>query len=184
MVRDAEASTTIKLLHLLCLSTSWLVGCSLWLSPPAGFVMSSHLPRCTFSFIQLKLFPYYFHISSACAFFSLALFTMHHPSELLSNEQQTQLVLFVCVAASVLNTQWFRRVTSDTVAAMHLMELTHSLGPATHQSCQQLPASNPTYKQLSQELTFYHALSSLCNFCCIVCNGLNLYYLAAALPAL
>ncbi|NXX48084.1 TM205 protein, partial [Tricholaema leucomelas] len=183
MVTATEPSDTIKLLHLLCLSTSW--GMQIWVTFVAGFVMGSHLPRHTFGFIQRELFPYYFHIGSACAFLNLTLFAMHHPSKLLSDKQQTQTIIFlVCVAASVLNTQWFGRVTSNIVADMHLMEHSHGLGRATRKSCQQLRASNPSYKKLCQQFTLYHALSSLCNFCCIVCNGLSLYYLASALPVL
>lgn len=58
--------------------------------PLAGFVMSRHLPRHTFGSIQRELFPYYFHISSTCAFLNLTLFAMSHPSELLSQEHKTQ----------------------------------------------------------------------------------------------
>ncbi|NXJ88545.1 TM205 protein, partial [Corythaixoides concolor] len=152
----------------------------------AGFVMGSHLPRHTYSSVQRKLFPYYFHIGSACAFLNLTLFAMYHPSELLSDEQTTQIVVFfVCVAASVLNTQWFGKVTSDIVADMHLIERSHGLGQElgliTSRSCEQLRASNPSYRQLASQFTLYHALSSLCNLCCIICNGLSLYYLAAHL---
>ncbi|NXF69460.1 TM205 protein, partial [Ciccaba nigrolineata] len=158
-------------------------------SPFAGFVMGSHLPRHTFGFIQRQLFPYYFHIVSACAFLNLTLFAMYHPSELLSDEQTTQIItFFVCVAASVLNTQWFGQVTSDIVADMHLIERSHGLGQEvglfTSQSHRQLRASNPSYRQLTRQFTLYHALSSLCNLCCIACNGLSLYYMAARLSAL
>lgn len=52
--------------------------------------MGSRLPRHTYGFIQHELFPYYFHIGSACAFLNLTLFAMYHPSELLSDEQTTQ----------------------------------------------------------------------------------------------
>ncbi|NXQ82700.1 TM205 protein, partial [Nyctibius grandis] len=155
----------------------------------AGFVMGSHLPRHTYGVIQRELFPYYLHIGSTCAFLNLTLFAMYHPSELLSDEQTTQIiVLFVCVAASVLNTQWFGQVTSDIEADMHLVERSHGLGQEvglfTSKSRRQLSASNPGYRQLSRQLTLYHALSSLCNLCCIACNGWSLYYLAAHLSAL
>ncbi|NXI58483.1 TM205 protein, partial [Chloroceryle aenea] len=177
----------IKLLHLVFLSTSW--GMQIWVTFLAGFVMSNHLPRHTFGFIQRKLFPYYFHIVSACAFFNLTLFATYHPYELLSDEQTTQIIVFfICVAASVLNTQWFGRVTSDIVADMQQIERGHGLGQevgrVASQSRRQLRASNPGYRQLAQEFTLYHALSSLCNLCCVVCNGLSLYFLAARLPTL
>ncbi|NXO02038.1 TM205 protein, partial [Rhinopomastus cyanomelas] len=177
----------IKLLHLVFLSTSW--GMQFWVTFVAGFVMSRHLPRHTFGSIQRELFPYYFHISSACAFLNLTLFAMYHPSELLTDQQTTQIIVFfICVAASVLNTQWFGQVTSDIVVDMHLIERSHGLGQevglVTSKSCRELHASNPGYRQLSQQFTLYHTLSSLCNFCCIACNGLSLYYLAAQLPAL
>ncbi|KAM6199259.1 transmembrane protein 205 [Sarcoramphus papa] len=187
MPTDTEPSNTIKLLHLVFLSTSW--GMQIWVTFVAGFVMGSHLPRHTYGFIQRELFPYYFHIGSACAFLNLTLFAMYHPSELLSDEQTTQIIVFfVCVAASVLNTQWFGQVTSDIVADMHLVERSHGLGQEvglfTSKSCWQLHASNSSYRQLSRQLTLYRALSSLCNLCCIACNGLSLYYLAAHLSAL
>ncbi|NXL27389.1 TM205 protein, partial [Glaucidium brasilianum] len=182
-----EPSNAIKVLHLVFLSTSW--GMQIWVTFVAGFVMGSHLPRHTFGFIQRQLFPYYFHIVSTCAFLNLTLFAMYHPSELLSDDQTTQIIaFFVCVAASVLNTQWFGQVTSDVVADMQLMERSHGLGQEaglfTRQSHRQLCASNPSYRQLTRQFTLYHALSSLCNLCCIACNGLSLYYVAARLPAL
>ncbi|NWU47137.1 TM205 protein, partial [Dromas ardeola] len=187
MPTDAEPSNTIKLLHLVFLSTCW--GMQIWVTFVAGFVMGRHLPRHTYGFIQRQLFPYYFHIGSACAFLNLTLFAMYHPSELLSDEQTTQIIVFfVCVAASVLNTQWFGPVTSDIVADMHLIERSHGLGQevglSTSKSCRELRATNPSYRQLSRQFSLYHALSSLCNLCCIACNGLSLYYLAARLSAL
>ncbi|NXU84134.1 TM205 protein, partial [Xiphorhynchus elegans] len=182
-----EPSNTIKLLHLLCLSTSW--GMQVWMTFVAGFVMSRRLPRHTFGFIQRELFPYYFHISSTCAFLNLTLFAMSHPSERLAEEHTTQIIIFlVCIAASVLNTQWFGQVTSDIVAELHLVERSHGLGQevglVARQSRRNLQASNPSYRQLSRRFSLYHALSSLCNLCCVVCNGLSLYHLAAKLSAL
>ncbi|NXG78417.1 TM205 protein, partial [Baryphthengus martii] len=187
MPSDTEPSNAIKLLHLVFLSTSW--GMQIWVTFVAGFVMGSHLPRHTFGLIQHKLFPFYFHIGSACAFFNLTLFAMYHPYELLSEEQTIQIIVFfVCIAASVLNTQWFGPVTSDIVADMHLIERSRGLGQevglVTSKSRQQLRDSNPGYRQLAQEFSLYHTLSLLCNLCCIVCNGLSLYYLAAHLPTL
>ncbi|NXE12810.1 TM205 protein, partial [Lophotis ruficrista] len=187
MPTDTEPSNTVKLLHLLFLSTSW--GMQIWVTFVAGFVMGSHLPRHTFGFIQSQLFPYYFHIGSACAFLNLTLFAMHHPSELLSDQQTTQIIIFfVCVAASVLNAQWFGQATSDIVADMHLVERSRGLGQEvglfTSESRRQLRTSDPSYRRLSRQFTLYHALSSLCNLCCIACNGFSLYYLAAHLSAL
>ncbi|NXL78394.1 TM205 protein, partial [Leptocoma aspasia] len=155
----------------------------------AGFVMSRHLPRHTFGSIQRQLFPYYFHISSTCAFLNLTLFAMSHPSERLGEEHMTQIIVFlVCIAASVLNTQWFGQVTSDTVAELQLLESSHGLGQevglAPTQPHRQLRASNPSYRQLARRFALYHALSSLCNLLCIACNGLSLQHLAAQLSAL
>ncbi|KFP76624.1 Transmembrane protein 205, partial [Acanthisitta chloris] len=177
----------IKLLHLLFLSTSW--GMQIWVTFVAGFVMSSHLPRHTFGFMQRELFPYYFHICSTCAFLNLTLFAMYHPSELLSDKQTTQIIIFfICIAASVLNTQWFGQITSDVVAEMYVVERNHGLGQevglVASESRRHLRASNPSYRQLFQQFTLYHALSSFCNLCCIVCNGLSLYHLATHLSAL
>ncbi|XP_031973761.1 transmembrane protein 205 isoform X1 [Corvus moneduloides] len=187
MAGDTQPSNTIKLLHLLFLSTSW--GMQVWVTFVAGFVMSRHLPRHTFGSIQRELFPYYFHISSTCAFLNLTLFAMSHPSERLGEEHTTQIIVFlVCIAASVLNTQWFGQVTSDIVAELHLVERSQGLGQevrlAASEPRRQLRASNPSYRQLARRFALFHALSSLCNLCCIVCNGLSLYHLAARLSAL
>ncbi|NWW26747.1 TM205 protein, partial [Falcunculus frontatus] len=187
MASDTQPSNTIKLLHLLFLSTSW--GMQVWVTFVAGFVMSRHLPRHTFGSIQRELFPYYFHISSTCAFLNLTLFAMSHPSEQLGKEHMTQIIIFfVCIAASVLNTQWFGQVTSDIVAELHRVErsqgLGQELGLGASEPRRQLRASSPSYRQLARRFALYHALSSLCNLCCIVCNGLSLYHLAAQLSAL
>ncbi|NXJ62124.1 TM205 protein, partial [Rostratula benghalensis] len=182
-----EPSDTIKVLHLVFLSTSW--GMQIWVTFVAGFVMSRRLPRHTFGFIQGELFPYYFHIISACAFLNLTLFAMCHPGELLGDEQTTQiLIFFVCVAASVLNTQWFGPLTSDAMADLHRVERSHGLGQEVgllaSKSRRELRATNPSYRQLSRQFALYHALSSLCNLCCVAGNGLSLYYLASRLSAL
>ncbi|NXD95235.1 TM205 protein, partial [Chaetorhynchus papuensis] len=187
MAGDTQPSNAIKLLHLLFLSTSW--GMQVWVTFVAGFVMSRHLPRHTFGSVQRELFPYYFHISSTCAFLNLTLFAMSHPSERLGEEHMAQIIVFlVCIAASVLNTQWFGQVTSDMVAELHLVERSQGLGQevglAAGERRRQLRASNPSYGQLCRRFALYHALSSLCNLCCIVCNGLSLYHLAGRLSAL
>lgn len=55
--------------------------------------MRSRLPRHTSGLVQRELSPYYFHIGSTCAFLNLTLFAMHHPSELLSEEETTQVAV-------------------------------------------------------------------------------------------
>ncbi|KAL2301954.1 hypothetical protein Nmel_011355 [Mimus melanotis] len=187
MASDTEPSHTIKLLHLLFLSTSW--GMQVWVTFVAGFVMSRHLPRHTFGSIQRELFPYYFHISSTCAFLNLTLFAMSHPSERLAEEHTAQIIIFlICITASVLNTQWFGQVTSEVVAELQLVEssqgLGQELGLAASEPRRQLRASNPGYRQLARRFALYHGLSSLCNLLCILCNGLSMYHLAAQLSAL
>nr|XP_054494655.1 transmembrane protein 205 [Agelaius phoeniceus] len=189
MASDTEPSNAIKLLHLLVLSTSW--GMQVWVTFVAGFVMSRRLPRHTFGSIQRELFPYYFHISSTCAFLNLTLFAMSHPSEQLSQEHKTQIIIFlVCIAASVLNTQCFGRVASDLVAELQQVENSHGLGQeqelglAASESRRQLRASNPRYRRLARSFALHHTLSSLCNLLCILCNGLSLQHLAGQLSAL
>ncbi|XP_030809676.1 transmembrane protein 205 [Camarhynchus parvulus] len=187
MASDTEPSHTIKLLHLLVLSTSW--GMQVWVTFVAGFVMSRHLPRHTFGSMQRELFPYYFHISSTCAFLNLTLFAMSHPSEQLGQEHKTQIIIFlVCIAASVLNTQCFGRAASDLVAELQRVEQSHGLGQelglAASEPRRQLRASDPGYRRLARSFALHHALSSLCNLLCILCNGLSLQHLAGQLSAL
>ena len=55
-----------------------------------GFVMDNHLNRHTFGFIQSRLFPFYHHMGSACAFFNLAIYAVYHPSDLLDEKEAFQ----------------------------------------------------------------------------------------------
>ncbi|XP_025935696.1 transmembrane protein 205 [Apteryx mantelli] len=184
---SSEPPDVAKLLHLIFLSTSW--GMQIWVTFVSGLVMGSCLTRHTYGFIWSKLFPYYLHIGSACAFFNLTIFAMYHPSELLSEEETTQItVFFVCVAVAALNAEWFGRTTSDILADMHQIERSYGLGQEigffTSKSYRKLRESDPAYRKMSRQLIIYHALSSLCNLCCIACNGWSLCYLAAHLSAL
>ncbi|XP_009681576.1 transmembrane protein 205 [Struthio camelus] len=187
MPASSEPPDVAKLLHLIFLSTSW--GMQIWVTFVSGLVMGSRLTRHTYGFIQSELFPYYLHICSACAFFNLLIFAMYHPSELLSKEETTQItVFFVCVAVAALNAQWFGQMTSDILADKHQIERTYGLGQEigffTSKSYRKLRESDPAYRKMCRQLILYHALSSLCNLCCIACNGWSLYYLAAHLSAL
>ncbi|NXR59705.1 TM205 protein, partial [Rhadina sibilatrix] len=147
----------------------------------AGFVMSRHLPRHTFGSIQRELFPYYFHISSTCAFLNLTLFAMSHPSERLGEEHTAQIIIFlVCIAASVLNTQCFGQGTSEALAELRRAERGQGPGQEGSEPRRQLRASCSPARRFA----LCHALSALCNLCCIACNGLSLQRLAAQLAAL
>ncbi|MBN3302219.1 TM205 protein, partial [Amia calva] len=88
MPTDREPTMTAKLLHLVFLSTFW--GMQIWVTFISGFVMDNNLNRHTFGYIQSRLFPFYFHMGSACAFFNLTIFTMYHPSDLLDDREAFQ----------------------------------------------------------------------------------------------
>uniref|UniRef100_A0A8D2L414 TMEM205-like domain-containing protein n=1 Tax=Varanus komodoensis TaxID=61221 RepID=A0A8D2L414_VARKO len=202
MPTDDAPSTLVKVLHLVFLSTFW--GMQIWVTFISSFVMENNLSRHTFRFIQSFLFPYYLHIGSACAFINLTIFAMCHPSELLNEEETMQYqlprhsgitvfpfqitVFFICVIAAALNAQWFGQVTSDIMAEMHLIEQSYGFGGAvglfSNRSLIRLRRLDSNYKDLTNRLSIYHGFSSLCNLCCIACNALSLYYMAAHLSAL
>ncbi|XP_062994641.1 transmembrane protein 205-like [Elgaria multicarinata webbii] len=187
MPTDADPSTLVKVLHLVFLSTFW--GMQIWVTFISSFAMGNNLSRHTFRFIQSFLFPYYFHIGSACAFINLTIFAMCHPSELLNEEETMQItVFFICVTVAALNAQWFGQVTSDIMAEMHLIEQSYGLGGDvglfSNKSFIRLRQLDSSYKELTNRLSIYHGFSSFCNLCCIACNGLSLYYMAAHLSAL
>ncbi|XP_006879881.1 PREDICTED: transmembrane protein 205-like [Elephantulus edwardii] len=187
MPTDREPSDFIKTLHLVFLATFW--GMQIWVTCISGFVMGSSLPRHMLGFIQSRLFPFYFHIGSVCAFCNLILFAMYHPRELLSEEETTQLViLFVCVALAMLNAQWFGQMTSDIMADMHIIEQSYGLGHDislfSRKSYTHLQTTNHRYQALCCHLTGYHCLSFLCNLGCMACNSLSLHYLATHLSTL
>ncbi|XP_023648587.1 transmembrane protein 205 [Paramormyrops kingsleyae] len=188
MPTDREPSITAKLLHLLFLSTFW--GMQIWVTFISGFVMGNSLNRHTYGFIQSRLFPFYLHIGSACAFFNLTIFSMYHPYELLNEKDTFQLIIFfVCVTVAAINSQWFGQMTSEMMADMHLIEQACGLGQdiglsSNREAYANLCESDPKYKKLTSRLWLYQILSSLCNLCCIVCNGYSLYYLAEKLSTL
>ncbi|KTG43459.1 hypothetical protein cypCar_00010064 [Cyprinus carpio] len=87
------------------------------------------------------------------------------------------------------NAQWFGQMTSEIMADMHLIEQACGLGQdiglsSNREAYAKLCETDPKYKKLSGRLWLYHLLSSLCNLCCIVCNGYSLYYLAENLTTL
>ncbi|XP_007898016.1 transmembrane protein 205 [Callorhinchus milii] len=188
MPTDEGPTTFAKLLHLIFLSTFW--GMQIWVTFISEFVMGSNLSRHTFGFIRSKLFPYYFHLGSACAFFNLTIFAIYHPSELLNEEETLQIVIFfICVTVAGINAQWFGQITSEVMADMHVIEQSRGLGhdvglSSNKEAYGQLKETNTKYKHLAHKLDLYHRFSSLCNLCCIVCNGMSLYYMAANLSTL
>ncbi|XP_042602681.1 transmembrane protein 205-like [Cyprinus carpio] len=95
MSTDREPPVTAKLLHLMFISTFW--GMQIWVTFIAGFVMDNNLNRHTFGFIQSRLFPFYLHIGSACAFFNLAIFAMYHPSNMLDDKEAFQVFRTYCI---------------------------------------------------------------------------------------
>ncbi|XP_029474388.1 transmembrane protein 205-like [Rhinatrema bivittatum] len=187
MITATEPPFSAKVLQLVFLSTFW--GMQIWVTFISGLVMGSNLTRHTYGFIQSRLFPYYLHIGSACAFFNLILFTTYHPSDELTEEETAQLVvLFISVTVAAINAQWFGQLTSEIMADMHLMEQSHGLGQdiglCSRKAYLRLRDSDPKYKKLTSQLRFYSSVSSLCNLACIWCNSLSLYYTAANLSTL
>lgn len=98
------------------------------------------------------------------------------------------IIFFVCVAVSALNTQWLGQASCDIAAEMHRIERAHGLGQEVGLlaggACRELRASDPGYRQLAWQLGLYRAASTLCDLCCIACNGASLYRLATHLSTL
>lgn len=98
------------------------------------------------------------------------------------------IIFFVCVAVSALNTQWLGQASCDIAAEMHRIERAHGLGQEVGLlaggACRELHASDPGYRQLARQLGLYRAASTLCDLCCIACNGASLYRLATHLSTL
>lgn len=98
-------------------------------------------------------------------------------------------IYFVCVTVAAVNAQWFGQMTSEIMADMHLIEQACGLGQdiglsSNREAYAKLCETDHKYKKLSGRLWLYHLLSSLCNLCCIICNGYSLYYLAENLTTL
>uniref|UniRef100_A0A8D0KH90 TMEM205-like domain-containing protein n=1 Tax=Salvator merianae TaxID=96440 RepID=A0A8D0KH90_SALMN len=154
---DADPSTFVKVLHLAFLSTFW--GMQIWVTFISSFVMGNNLSQHTLGFIQSCLFPYYFHIGSACAFINLTIFAICHPSPLLNEEETTQItVFFICVIVAALNAQWFGQVMSDIMAEMHLVEQSYGLGEDvgwfSNKALIQLRQMDSSYRELTNRLKY------------------------------
>lgn len=176
-----------KAIHLLFLSTLW--GMQLWVTFISGPVLGSNLTRHMYGCVQSQLLPYYLHLGSAFSFFNLIIFALYHPLETLGEEETMQIIIyFIGVTLAALNAQLFGKRTSEIMSDMHLLEQSRGLGQeigfCSNRSYSSLHLSDPKYKALASQLTFYHNMSSICNLCCIICTGLNLYYLAAHLSTL
>uniref|UniRef100_A0A8B9TNW1 TMEM205-like domain-containing protein n=1 Tax=Anas platyrhynchos TaxID=8839 RepID=A0A8B9TNW1_ANAPL len=130
-------------------------GMQIWVTLVAGRLR--RLPRHTSSLVQRELSPYYFHIGSTCAFLNLTLFLHTWPA-------------------------------ATSQAEMHRIERAHGLGQEVGLlaggACRELRASDPGYRQLARQLGLYRAASTLCDLCCIACNGASLYRLATHLSTL
>uniref|UniRef100_A0A8D0BR98 TMEM205-like domain-containing protein n=1 Tax=Salvator merianae TaxID=96440 RepID=A0A8D0BR98_SALMN len=84
-------SILVKIVHLVFLATFWRM--HIWVTFASSFSCLS---------------PYYFHFGFACAFINLIIFAICHPSPLLSEEETTQIIVFlICFIVSDLNVQWF-----------------------------------------------------------------------------
>ncbi|KAM8873961.1 transmembrane protein 205 [Spinachia spinachia] len=188
MSAEQEPTVTVKLLQLLLLSTYW--GMQIWVTFISSFVMDNHLNRHTYGFIQSRLVPFYLHLGSACAFFNLTIFAVHHPSDSLDDREAFQIfTLFVSVTVAAVNAQWFGQMTSDLMADMHLVEQACGLGQdiglsSNREAYAKLSDTDAKYRGLSSRLRLYRLLSSLCNLCCIGCNFSSLCYMAENLRAL
>ncbi|KAH0618586.1 hypothetical protein JD844_017937 [Phrynosoma platyrhinos] len=213
MATDADPTTLVKMLHLVFLSTFWgmqiwvtFISSELdflynpqWCTKfgsvaifdrSEAFVGMNQAKWRTFDVVQLDemLRPVVKpnRISGLREFSCVVRLTVEVPSLIICLFQIT--VFFICVTVAALNAYWFGQVTSDIMAEMHLIEQSYGLGGDVglflNKSLIRLRQLDSNYNELACKLSIYHGFSSLCNLCCIACNGLSLYYMAAHLSAL
>ncbi|XP_027706892.1 transmembrane protein 205 [Vombatus ursinus] len=193
MASEEEPGDLAKVVQVLILSSAW--GMQVWVTFISGFVLFRGLPRHTFGLVQSKLFPFYFHISLACAAISLGIFLLHHPLVKLSftMAEVGQLgLLALSLVLSALNARWLEPRTTAAMWALQAMEKDRGLGgepPGPPQGQVQDPyrrlrEQDPKYRALRQTFFHYHGLSSLCNLGNLLSNGVCLAFLAVHLQSL
>ncbi|KAJ8376387.1 hypothetical protein SKAU_G00069670 [Synaphobranchus kaupii] len=176
-----EDPVLLKMLHLALLSIFW--GMQIWYTIFSSFVMGHVLNRHTHGYIQSRLLPFYHRIVSACAFLSLLLFEVCRPDNQMGDKETCQIfILFACVTTATFNSYYFGAMTWEIMADMHHIEQSWGMGKniwlsASSEAYDKLSQSDSEYKRLRHQLWFYHWLSSLCNCCCIICNGCSMFYL-------
>ncbi|XP_037674230.1 transmembrane protein 205 [Choloepus didactylus] len=184
-----EPGSLTKVVHLLFLSGAW--GMQMWVTFVSGFLLFRNLPRHTFGLVQSKLFPYYFHICTACAFVNLCILAPQHAWTRLTFWEASQLcLLLLSLTLAAINARWLGPRTTAAMWALQTLEKERGLGgevPGSHQGpdpYRQLRDRDPKYSALRQIFFRYHGLSSLCNLGCLLSNGLSLGRLALGLRSL
>ncbi|XP_048847554.1 transmembrane protein 205 [Brienomyrus brachyistius] len=188
MVTEGQPTDFVKVLHLLAMSFAW--GTQVWVTFIAGFVLVARVPRHTFGQVQGVLFPFYFYSLLASNFFSLAVFAVYHPRELLDGHEALQVCLYFSALLLVgLNAQWFSQSTTELMLQMQEVEREHGLGgevglKTKKEEYAKLREKDPKYKALRATFFRYHGLSSLCNLLALLCTSVNLVYTALHLSTI
>ncbi|CAJ1075397.1 transmembrane protein 205 [Xyrichtys novacula] len=188
MVTEGEPTDTIKVLYLLALSFSW--GLQVWVSFIAGFALVRQVTLHTFGLVQSKLFPVYFHCLMGSSCFSLAMYAVYHPRELLDWHENLQIGLyFVALVTAGLNARWFGPAATEIMFQMQEVEKEHGLGnqvglTSQREAYAKLKEQDPKYKAYRSTFGRYHGLSNLCNLIGFICTTTNLIYTAMNLSTI
>ncbi|KAF5914381.1 transmembrane protein 205 [Diceros bicornis minor] len=189
MEEGGNLGSLTKVVHLLVLSGAW--GMQMWVTFASGFVLFRGVPRHTFGLVQSKLFPFYFHISMACAFVNLCILAPQRAWAQLTFWEASQLcLLLLSLTLATINARWLEPRTTAAMWALQTVEKERGLGgevPGSRQGpdpYRQLRGQDPKYAALRQIFFQYHGLSSVCNLGCLVSNGLCLAGLALGLRSL
>lgn len=188
MATEGEPTDLVKVLHLLVLSFSW--GMQVWVSFIAGFVLVQRVTRHTFGLVQSKLFPVYFYCLLGSTIFSLAVYAVYHPRELLDWHESVQMgMYFMALVTAGLNGQWFGPAVTEVMFQMREVEKEHGLGEQVGLGSQKeefakLREQDPKYRALKSTFGRYHGLSSLCNLVGFICTTTNLIYTALNLSTI
>ncbi|XP_055975310.1 transmembrane protein 205 [Sorex fumeus] len=189
MEEGAPLGGLARVVHLLVLSGAW--GMQMWVTFASGFILFRGLPRHTFGLVQSKLFPFYFHVSVACAFVNLCVLASQYSWARITFWESSQVfLLLLSLVLAAVNDRWLEPRTSGAMWALYRVEKERGLGqdaPGSRRGpdpYRQLQAQDPKYKALRQTFFRYHGMSTLCNLGCLLANGLCLAGLALGLRSL
>ncbi|GJM95459.1 hypothetical protein PR202_ga12197 [Eleusine coracana subsp. coracana] len=124
----SSTMTAVKVIHLLCLATSW--GATVWAIFVGGLVMFMNLPRHMMGSLRGKVFPACFQLTAACTGVSTAAFAwLHLPLQAAPAVERRQLVVLVTIVGiDLTNLLIFTPWTLKMMQERHKVERNLSIG--------------------------------------------------------
>ncbi|KAK3136759.1 hypothetical protein QOZ80_5BG0442010 [Eleusine coracana subsp. coracana] len=178
-------TTAVKVIHLLCLATSW--GATVWAIFVGGLVMFMNLPRHMMGSLRGKVFPACFQLTTACTAVSAVAFAwLHLPLQAAPAVERRQLVVLVAIVGIDLTNLLI--ITPRTLKMMqerHKVERNLSIGSQSFldgwRSNAEAARSSAALAMANQRFRVVHILSGMATLASATGLAAHTWYLAGKL---